>query len=523
MAVNWDIVADTHGRAVTCQRPILIAMEAEEINVSHFKCELQIKDTSVTQVDMGWIDTGIIINAYSDEGGQIYQANFAPYCRNYFKLSSEWVTGDPFYNWLGNAYDLIEVPGFENNDWNHMFRRQFRVKIWPVIFTQDDNLVEEQDNYKWNREFMVFDTNIRSDEQTSIFDYDNIRMDDFVNGWCTGDFYSNTYGDHSCRGDRFQKLLTNMPGVVDVSQSSEDMIQTLNYNDGQGFLVSGMIYAFREPLFYKRHIAITDLSGNTTTYVLTGAVGTPYSWVDTNNVDILYFNWDLWMLQVCIQVGGYGYVLPIINVSGEIACKHIKQWFTFETAALGVVRTSPSMEFNISGKKNDGMGCNKTRFIFKNSRGLMDFFSCYGEKSKKVSVSGNTYMKQHNVARNLSYSGGGLIKAPGQHSVSNLWNNRIEEFEVVTQPIPISWTKWLEELIASPNVWIEVDDKNVESDDNDNQTSLESDTFRYRTCQKLVPITIDKGSYEIFMTSDHMHYVSFNYTVSGENTVSKAF
>tara|TARA_R110002020_G_scaffold358437_4_gene570732 strand:+ start:4810 stop:6378 length:1569 start_codon:yes stop_codon:yes gene_type:complete len=522
MAINWDIIADTHGRVVTCQRPILIAMKAEEINVSHFKCELQIKDTNVTQDDMGWIDTGIRVNAYSDDGGQIYQANFAPYCRNYFKLSTEWVTGDAAYTMFQNAYDILPIFGFENNDWNHMFRRQFRVRIWPVIYTQDENLIEEQDNYKWNREFMVFDTNIRGDEQTSIFSYDNIRMDDFINGWCDGSFYSNTYGDHTYRGDRFSKLLTNMPGVVDVGKESDDMIQTLNINDHQGFFVAGTGYAFDETMQFKRHIAVTDLSGTVTTYTFNGAFNSPYFWTDTNNVDILYFCWDLWMLQVQLILE-YGIISPILNGSQELTCKHIKQWFTFETNALGVVRTSPSMEFNLSDKKNDGMGCNKTRFLFKNSRGLIDFFNCYGDKNKKISISGNTYMKQHNVARNNNYSAGGLIKSPGQHSVSNLWNNRIEEFEIITQPIPISWAKWLEELISSPNVWIEVDDKNVESDDNENETSLESDTYRYRTCQKLVPIVIDKGSYEVFTTADHMHYVSFKYTVSNENIVSKAF
>tara|TARA_R100000781_G_C4081196_1_gene127787 strand:- start:1012 stop:2580 length:1569 start_codon:yes stop_codon:yes gene_type:complete len=522
MAVNWDIAADTHGRVVTCQRPILISMKAEEINVSHFKCELQIKDTGVTQVDMGWIDTGIRVNAYSDDGGQIYQANFAPYCRNYFKLSSEWVSGDPYSQVINNAYDIILFPGFENNDWNHMFRRQFRVKIWPVIFTQDENLVEEQDNYKWNREFMVFDTNINGDEQTSIFKHDNIRMDDFINGWCNGGYYSNTYGDHAYRGDRFSRLLTNMPGVVDVTKSSDDMIQTINMNDHQGFFVAGMGYAFDNTMRYKRHITITDLNGVETTYTFTGVYGSPYFWFDTNNVDILYFCWDLLMLQAMIQLE-YGATYPIINASYELTCKHIKQWFTFETVADGTLRTSPSMEFNISDKKNDGMGCNRTRFLFKNSRGLIDFFNCYGEKSKKVSISGNTYMKQHNVARNNNYMAGGLIKSPGQHSVSNLWNNRVEEYEIITQPIPISWAKWLEELIASPNVWIEVNDENVESDDTDNQTSLEADDYRYRTCQKLVPIVIDKGSYDVFTTSDHMHYISFKYIVSNENIVSKAF
>ena len=51
--IDWEISHDTHGRIVTCQRPILLGFETEVINVSHFKCELQIKDTDVTFDDWG--------------------------------------------------------------------------------------------------------------------------------------------------------------------------------------------------------------------------------------------------------------------------------------------------------------------------------------------------------------------------------------------------------------------------------------------------------------------------------------
>ena len=75
-AIDWEICEQTHGRMVTCQRPIIIRIKTKHPSVAHFRCDLQIRALEVTEDDYGWISTGLEINAYPCEiKGEYYYYN----------------------------------------------------------------------------------------------------------------------------------------------------------------------------------------------------------------------------------------------------------------------------------------------------------------------------------------------------------------------------------------------------------------------------------------------------------------
>ena len=518
MAITWDIENDTHGRIVTCQRPILIGFYTEAIGASHFRVKLEIKDTGVdvtdpmiTDPNWGWVDTGIRMNAYSDNGGDFYQCNLAPYVRNYFKQSGVYLKQD-------FCIDTFTAPFGENNDWNHMLKREFRARVWPVVYATDGTLVEEQSNDKFIREFMVFDTNIFDNETTSSVPFDNIRMDAFVTGNVSGDSLSNTYGDISYIPQRTQKLLTNMPGALSPEEPDPGLkLLTLNTNDGQ-FPIVGLGYSMLTSQRYKMNFEVTYLNGTVSTWGVYSEYGNIYPWIDTNRVDIIYYHTDLWWMDFCFLVTGVT-ATAFFDNNGDLNCSKVKIWVEIYDNSGTLVTTAPSFSFNVTDKKNDGHCSNKRRFIFKNSRGLFDWFTSYGMEEKTVQVAGSTYEKQATVSR---MNGPSFVHKPGEHQISNLWNTRIEKYKVTTDLVPTEWAIWLEEMMTSPVVWVEEVDKTMPVEDTD-ETTVQAGV-NWRTHQRLTPIIIDKASFKVYNTDDGgLHYVEFSYIKSNQNTTSKSF
>ena len=132
--------------------------------------------------------------------------------------------------------------------------------------------------------------------------------------------------------------------------------------------------------------------------------------------------------------------------------------------------------------------CNKTKFIFKNMRGGYDWFDATGTESKGVSVEGTTFDKY------VPYTG----NPRGSHGTSNLWTNRTDSYTVFSQPLKKEYAIWLEELITSPTVWIE--------------TTLDNPAVASNSI--LLPIVIEKGSYNTYTTEDGVHFIEFKYTLS---------
>ena len=79
-------------------------------------------------------------------------------------------------------------------------------------------------------------------------------------------------------------------------------------------------------------------------------------------------------------------------------------------------------------------------------------------------------------------------------------------FSVITQPLDTAHAEWLQQLITSPQVWVqrEINDADFKDD---------------RTISNfLQPILIDQGSYDIHNTEDNVNYIEFKYSYSNPIT-----
>ena len=142
--------------------------------------------------------------------------------------------------------------------------------------------------------------------------------------------------------------------------------------------------------------------------------------------------------------------------------------------------------------------------------GGIDWFIARGNHTKAVAVQGNEYAKFTNFDRDKKDFG--VWK--GQHSRTSLWTQRIDEFSVTTQPLTEEQTIWLEELVTSPLVWIVHNGRDMYDPSGNNSGSL-------KTTQRLIPVMITPGSYEVFNTDDKLYYMEFKYTLSEPITTQK--
>ena len=131
-------------------------------------------------------------------------------------------------------------------------------------------------------------------------------------------------------------------------------------------------------------------------------------------------------------------------------------------------------------------------------RGGIDWFHCYGTEKKSLQLNSTTYRQNQSLGRGLSSYG----MLQGEHSTTNLYTERQESFSVFSQPLSRDWVEWLEELIVSPQAWIELEQENTQG------------IIRYPFNTRLVPIVIDKGSYKVYSTEDNMQFIEFKYKLS---------
>ncbi len=528
MAVQWNIVSNTHGRMVTCQKPIVITMRTNNIQVSHFKIDLQIRALEETLDDGGWISTELNVCAYPDgppdnNNYTYYTVNFAEYCSNYFNLSSQ-VLMDSYCpnNSIINPFILTNPGVVSTTNFNYMFQREFRAKIHPITITGDGAYDEETDNYDFCKEFMCVNLNTNDNETTSANSvFDNIRINDFVNGFVTSNSNNaNNYGQGSYGSDKRQKLLTNMPGVAAVGQEPEEPVQTINLKDKKVHWV-GYGWNFNDfsagGHVRKHYFQIRSLSGTINTVSISSSDTPP--WTQTNPTDIGWLYINPIQLQFALDSYGVGADL-ILDGSSNLMCNRIKAWVEFIDSSGTVQRTSPSFTYNVINSVNDKK-CKRVRFIFINKRGHLDWFHCYGTQEKSVSVEGVTYERLSELYKGVNAKN---ASAPG---LSNLQNKRTDTYKIISQPLTKRWTEWLQELITSPMVWVEDFVEGMEVMTNTGQQLVTQDnaeelgTFIWPS--KLNPIIIDKASYNVYNTEDNVHYMEFKYIKANQMTIQKGY
>jgi len=147
----------------------------------------------------------------------------------------------------------------------------------------------------------------------------------------------------------------------------------------------------------------------------------------------------------------------------------------------------------ISGQTGQGgEGAERTKFLFKNMRGGYDFFNCYGTHTKEVTTGGTMY-DNHKPS-----------PMRGLHSRKHLWKTREDVYSVTTQALPIEETIWLEQLLTSPQVWV--------------QKELTDAMFNWVSGrsmrERIIAINIDMETFAVHTTEDRFSYISFKYKLS---------
>lgn len=538
MAANWDISADTHGRMVTCQKPILVVMETDNVQVSHFKIDLQIRDLSETTFDGGYFSLGLNVCAYPDgppdsDGNTTYTVNFADYCRHYFELSRQVIHGNYCPN--GDTVNPLLLPNLSLEstvEFYHMFRREFRAKIHPVLVDGNGIYFEEPDNYKFCSEFMCVNLNIKNNEHLSGLPdtYHEVRIDDFVNGFVvSNNNNNNAYGGPNLGTDVRAKLFTNMPGVAAPGQEPEGPFNTINLKDHRSHWVGyGWNFSdFSSGGHVRRHYwQIRDIAtGNLTTYNIASSAIPGWSQTQPTEIGWLYI--APIQLQFTFDVNGIG-ANAILDNNSNLMCDRIKAWVEFEDSSGDVKRRGASFTYNVVNEVDNGK-CRRTRFVFINSRGHLDWFHCHGTHEKSVKVEGSTYERLSQISRTASIHR--FKTSPSFHGLNNLQNTRVDSYKVTTQPLTKKWAEWLQELATSPMVWVDEFLEGTEIDimpgggvethlvTRDNAETLGPFVWPNR----LTPVIIDKSSYNVYNTEDNVHYMEFKYVKSKDLTVQKGY
>jgi hypothetical protein len=491
--ISFGIEHDIHGRLVTCQRPIVFSVRCNDIRAVHFKAEMMIKNK-----DGDWIQTGVIVKGYHESDFKIFSFNVSEYVRNYFEVGENW------FNQLACVVDDALLP-YSSSQQKFQFQRDFYFRIWPVYNDGFGNIVEEEDNTRDTREFGVLELNTKNNEMTCL-DYRNkTRIDVWVNGTADGAYYDNTFGEIDYLGAKYNRFLSNMPGITQLDEpDNPGPYNHIDINDGWfcNFINQGWNFQSNK---YQRDIYRfrNATTGAWATYNLDTVYGNPYAFAaqTTPATEIYYTCLNLqlveWLINFAYGTGNY-----LIDASGNLLVDRMEVTTQTRTASA-LYRGGPKITLDI--KKGDTKCGKRTKFVFKNMRGGIDWFHCYGTKKKSIGLEQTTYEQNQRFDRGAGQHFGVSL---GEHSTTNLWTERKEKISVFSQPLRTDWAIWLEELVVSPQVWIEEEVEHNYSD------------LPWPRNRQLVPIIIDKGSFKIYSTEDNVHYIEFKYELS-DNTLTQ--
>jgi hypothetical protein len=456
MSLVWNIKYQAHSNHVTCQRPIILGCRVTSGQVAHFRAGL-LMETS--QGSNSFNPTGVEFNAYAkgNAGYAEYECNVAEYCRQYIAESRNFLSG----NWCASHAD--------------MYNRRFKVMFSPVIIQNDGTLDVDYNDSQESKSFNVLPLNTQVWENNSADENDYHRIDKYVlNG-------GNGGGMPSLPGD-FQKHLTNMPNNNEI---------VLQYGNPY-YLLQVCIEQFASR---QLRVRFTNSSGSSKdiTYAVTNVDGVQAITVHPFLVEFL-----VWINTGSIWNG-------LLDASGNINTEYYDVKVDFVNSSGSVTKSGPpAIRYKMINYEDCG-GKNQTTFLFRNMRGGIDWFTAKGREEKSVSITGTTFDRHTFYDRNSRYPAFGTMV--GQHSTTNLWNDRKDEFSVFSQAVTDEQAQWLEELIVSPQVWI------IKPTDSPYSVSTGYD-------EKLVAIVIDKASYNIYNTEKNVSYIEFKYSLS-EHTLTQ--
>jgi len=456
-------------------RPILAEFMDNDADTAFLRGELFMETTPGAST---YASTGILINAYQKtdpySSNISFEFNLMEYCRNFVSLGLCPILSGATYQ-LAGRYETAS----------------FYLKVWAVKYSQTTvgGLYDDDNNYLETDSFIGVGTVTHDEDGLDSFD-GYIKMNRFVLGknspWTEADT---------------AMPLTDKPIAWNASTISGKAsgTYTINVND----YPCDSIYS---PVVVDKgggrnnvsmNLIVIALNGNMTAHVIPLGTTTMNYRVPLAPEYIEY-----------IHLMHTGSALnTIIDVSGNLVARGVFVNLTLHNNSGS--NTTPWQNENpgtgndewrweyveYSDEHNNGK-CERTKFVFKNMRGGFDFFNCYGTQGKEVTV-GGTDFDNHVTSGQRGY-----------HGRKQLWTTREDSFSVFSQPLVKKECEWIQQLITSPQVWVQRYKGNIDS------ATREPKSF-------LQPILIDKSSYQVYNTEDNSHFIEFKYHYSNPIATQK--
>jgi len=483
---------DLHRRFYTAYRPIILQAYINDSDVAYVRGQLFVQ----TAPGSSFVSTGVLINAYEEPSHpNRYSMNIMEYCRAY--ISSGLC---PLFSWNG----FIVTPSYTES-------ARFYVKCWPVRYsnTAVGQLVDDYNSEVDSKTTVVIAANTNestSTESNGLF----LHLDKYVLGQ-----------NGTVNTNHAVKPLTNTPFLSPPA--------TLESQEQGGW--NGMKTAMNDPNPNGWGIGI-DMKDHwgPSFYYLNGVdkPDTNYCFVITRdfngelaNMSMFEVSYDIntasdmqrllmhpVALENFISMQTGSAFNGIIDTNGNLIASGViitmlnnPNWSgTGTNNYWGTTDGSGSGNFfrwqgvNYSDYKNGIGTCkldDRVRLHWKNSLGGYDWFNFFGTQNKAVKVSGTRYEKFN------EYGFRGLA------GNTELWTKREDEFTVMSQPLNKLTAIWLEELIVSSKIWLEITIVDMPGRGQQNQ---------------LIPVNMVPGSYQVFNSEDNMHFIEIKYTLANART-----
>ncbi len=464
-------------RYYTAYRPIILQTFINDSDVAFVRGQLFVQ----TYPGGSFVSTGVLINAYEEPSTpNRYSMNIMEYCRSY--ISTGYC---PLFSWNGFMLNPSQTES-----------ARFYVKCWPVRYsnTAIGQLVDDYDNEIDSNEAVVIGAN--TDESTHFSFGD---LDKYVLG---------KNGSYPTKHPA--QPLTNMPflfsgGWVGLNTKITDS-NKMGWGNGidmQDHFAPSFYYlnGVDKPDDNMCIVLVKDLNGVISNLAIFQVAYSPNSAIDMQRVSMHPI-----ALENFISMHTGSSFNHIIDTNGDLISSGVlismynttssgggntNYWGTYDPDGGNPLPRWQGV--NYSDYRNGLGSCNlddRVRVHWKNSLGGYDWFNFYGTISKSVKVSGTRYDKfNHHAIRGVA-------------GKTELWTKREDEFTVISQPLNEITAKWIEELIVSPQVWLEIEMKEA--------------PVRYKS--QIVSVNIVPGSYQTFNSEDNMHFIELKYTLANERT-----
>jgi len=172
---------------------------------------------------------------------------------------------------------------------------------------------------------------------------------------------------------------------------------------------------------------------------------------------------------------------------------------------------SETLRFNLD--RSPTLPTGQVRFHWQNRKGGIDSYTCQGGTIESVSTSSTNYersiyprfstrlqssVSSTDIIESQSRAGIGGVSKNEYHKLSKLSVNATKEFSATTRPLSMDNARWIEDLLVSANVWIEVIDNTIPN---------KADEHLY------VPVVIKDGSTQL-VSSEGLTTIEIKYALS---------